>query len=625
MSVLTKVEAKSFKGILFRTFVFITLVIGGTTMIYPFLLMFAGSTRSEMDGSDMGIVPEYFVNENTLVRKFLETKYNYDVTMMNRLRGYQDYSFELAVLPDDINEQRIADFRAFAAETEFPNHWRVLGGTEYYRRIASKNLSRFIKRLKVRYEGDLRALGLDLGSPLRRWRGVSLRLPEWTNPRYAYRDTPFMDEYFKLLHDRPLAERAFVSLSGAFRQNVIFPKYGKASVDEYNSTHTIDIEDFREIQLPEMVPSADQPEFRAEWETFARDTVNASFVRTRADAEQYQTFLKDLYGDVATLNERWDGVEYAAFEDVPLPADTAWIPDSQRQEWGDFLDTQPLESLYLVGPEFIWRDWLQEKYSSLDAAAQAHGRTYAGWTNIDMPLPELEVAFVKENTGELRRQFALRNFANVFDEVLLQGRPLINTLVYVVLSLLLCLTLMPLAAYALSRFNPPGTWRFILIFMATMAFPPMVGMIPQFLILRKLSLLNTFPALVLPIIVNGYLIFLLKGFFDSLPSHLYDAALIDGASELRMFAEITMALSKPILAVVALRTFNRAWISFMYPLLVCPREDMHVLAVWLHQFQQAAPTSAVFASILVTSIPSLCIFLFAQRTIMRGIAVPAEK
>jgi ABC-type glycerol-3-phosphate transport system permease component len=63
----------------------------------------------------------------------------------------------------------------------------------------------------------------------------------------------------------------------------------------------------------------------------------------------------------------------------------------------------------------------------------------------------------------------------------------------------------------------------------------------------------------------------------------------------------------------------------MYPLLVCPKEEMHVLAVWLYDFQQQAPTSTVFASILITSIPTLLIFVLTQRTIMRGIAVPAEK
>lgn len=114
-------------------------------------------------------------------------------------------------------------------------------------------------------------------------------------------------------------------------------------------------------------------------------------------------------------------------------------------------------------------------------------------------------------------------------------------------------------------------------------------------------------------------------FFDSLPKHLYEAALIDGAGEIRMFFTLTMALSKPILAVVALGTFNHAWLAFLYPLLVCPKEEMQVLAIWLYQFQQQAPTPTVFASIMITSIPSLLIFMVTQRTIMRGIAVPAEK
>jgi len=158
-----------------------------------------------------------------------------------------------------------------------------------------------------------------------------------------------------------------------------------------------------------------------------------------------------------------------------------------------------------------------------------------------------------------------------------------------------------------------------------MAFPPMVGMIPQFLIIQSLNLLNTFAALVLPTTINGMLIFLLKGFFDSIPKELYDAAVIDGASEFRIFWTITMSMSRPILAVVALQTFSGAWMSFMYPLIVCPDERMHVLAVWLQQFQQTASGSAVFASIIISSIPSLLIFIFAQRTIMRGIAVPSEK
>jgi multiple sugar transport system permease protein len=115
------------------------------------------------------------------------------------------------------------------------------------------------------------------------------------------------------------------------------------------------------------------------------------------------------------------------------------------------------------------------------------------------------------------------------------------------------------------------------------------------------------------------------GFFDSLPRELYEAAEIDGFSEIRMFFQITLALSKPILAVVALGAFTSAYTMFLYALIVCPRPDMWLLSVWLFQFQQQANSSTVFASILIAAIPTLVMFLLCQNIIMRGIVIPTEK
>jgi multiple sugar transport system permease protein len=191
---------------------------------------------------------------------------------------------------------------------------------------------------------------------------------------------------------------------------------------------------------------------------------------------------------------------------------------------------------------------------------------------------------------------------------------------------ILTLLINPMAAYAMSRYQLPGTYKILLLLMVTAAFPPMVVLVPQFLILRESGLLNTYVALIVPFVASGYLIFLLKGFFDSLPQNLYEAALIDGCGEIRMFFTITMALSKPILAVVALQAFNGAYTMFLYPLIVCPRTDMWTLNVWLYQWQSAIGSpSAIFASLLVAAIPTLLIFLFAQNVIMRGIVVPVEK
>lgn len=625
MSVLTNVERHSRHGLLFQALVTVVLIVGSTAMIYPFMLMFSGAMRSEMDSAEMDPLPDYLVDTPTLTRKYLETKYNHNVSAMNPSRGYTDFSFAKATLPSVTQPARENDFRVFFDEVKPPHHWYFLGGTEQFKLVPPRNLERFIDRLKTRYNGDLSALSRDLGVAINGWRGISFRSPEWTNPRFNYEPSAYWDEYFALAQERPLAEMGFVSVSGWFLENVIYPRYGRSSVTEYNRAHTTKIDSYQDFALPRRIPDENQPALRAEWIEFVRNMINSSFVRTDEPDADYQDFLNNKYGDISKLNNRWNIDTYDTFDQIELPNDRDWVPAAQRPDYEEYLSTVDPEKLYLVGPAYAWWDWLEHKYGQIDALNQEYATPHAAWSQVDIPIADVELAYVRANAGSLRWEYATRNFRVVFDEILLQGRPFTNTLVYVGLSLLLSLSLQPLAAYGLSRFEPPGTWRLLLIFMATMAFPPMVGLIPQFLILQKTNMLNTFVALVLPIIVNGYLVFLLKGFFDSLPKHLYEAAVLDGASEIRIFLEITMALSKPILAVVALQTFNHAWLAFMYPLLVCPAEDMQVLAVWLYQFQQRADSPTVFASIMVTSIPTLLVFIFTQRTIMRGIAVPAEK
>ena len=200
-----------------------------------------------------------------------------------------------------------------------------------------------------------------------------------------------------------------------------------------------------------------------------------------------------------------------------------------------------------------------------------------------------------------------------------------NTIIFCVLFVLTQLIVNPLAAYALSRYKPPTTYAILLFCMATMAFPAEVTMIPSFLLLKDLHLLNTFWALVLPAAASGFSIFLLKGFFDSLPPELYEAAEIDGAGEWTKFWVITMSLSKPILAVLALAAFTEAYAEFMMALVKIPDSRMWTLMVWLFQMQQFSHPSVVYASLVIAAIPTLLIFLLCQNLIMRGIVVPVDR
>ena len=140
-----------------------------------------------------------------------------------------------------------------------------------------------------------------------------------------------------------------------------------------------------------------------------------------------------------------------------------------------------------------------------------------------------------------------------------------------------------------------------------------------------MSLLNTFWALVLPGAANGFGIFLLKGFFDALPRELYEQAEIDGAGEWTKFWTITMSLSGPILAVLALQAFTAAYSEFMMALVIIPDPQMWTLMVWLFQLHTQVPPYVVNASLVIAAIPTFLIFLLCQNVILRGIIVPVEK
>ncbi len=607
MPLISTVEAKNWRGRLFHAAIIFALCLGGATILYPFLIMLSGSVRSELDQSDLDLVPRYWMDTLTLYRKFLETKYNQDIDALNRAHGGVYYSFGnvSGIRTDPANVA--VDFRAFVKQADLPGHWRVLGASHGVRTVPEQ-LRELRRRLRRQFDNDLAAFGRAVGAAPTSWNTIIVPPPNWAMRRYDYPDDAIHQTYFDLLDEADAAEVQYVSITGLFMASMIHPVYGRASTAAYNAAHTVPLGRWSEFHLPRIVPSNDDAQLRAEWTEFVREELNPSFILFTGQPEAFRAFLRQAYrDDLAQLNQAWQA-SFTTFNDIPLPQGE-WLGGQRRQDYEQFLDAQSVEQLRLAGPEYAWQDW-----------QQAHRLTPT-----PMPIAALEYDYVRSHAGGLRWTYAIRNYINVFDELILEGRALFNTIIFCVLAVVAALLINPLAAYAMSRFRLPGTYKFLLILMATMAFPPMVTLIPQFILLREAGLLNTFAALVLPLAANGYLIFLLKGFFDSLPTELYEAATIDGAGEIRMFFQITMALSKPILAVIALMTFNAAYTAFLYPLLVAPDPDMWLISVWLYQYQLKSASGGVFASVVITSLPTLAIFLVTQRTIMRGIVVPTEK
>lgn len=624
MPIISKVEGQSPRGKLLYAVLITVLTLGGVTMVYPFIIMVSGTVRSEMDETDLDLVPDYMVDDEVLYRKFLETKYNQGVEFLNRSTGKQYFSFKDKNLkPPKLVERRAEDLRRFFDSFKnWPRHWDLVGASRGILTIP-ENVRLLSKRMRKRYNGDLRAMIDDLGTANITWDFSGLQPPLWLENRYDYEPNAIYEELFKIEDETDWAQRQVMSVSGYFVETIIVTAYGK-NAEKYNAAHAVNIDSIEDYILPRTVPGKDEPKLREEWIDYVTKELNPAFILLRdVPDEKFQAFLRDKYVDAEGLNRSW-ATNYTALDEVKLPR-REWLSGAKRVDYTAFFRDQPPETYLLDSAEYAWRNWLEQEYGTIDALNEAHQTQYGDFSKALLPVAELEWQYVQENPTALRWTFASRNYLNVFDAMFVRGRAFVNTSLLCLLMITTALLINPLAAYAMSRFRLPGTYKFLLVLMATMSFPPMVTMIPTFIMLREMNMLNSFWALVLPTAANGYMIFLLKGFFDSLPQDLYEAALIDGSGEIRMFFQITMALSKPILAVVALGAFTAAYTMFLYALVVCPDEDMWLLSVYLLQYQTQVSMGGMFAAVLVAAIPPLVIFLFAQNIIMRGIVVPVEK
>src|SRR5205085_4222781 len=197
------------------------------------------------------------------------------------------------------------------------------------------------------------------------------------------------------------------------------------------------------------------------------------------------------------------------------------------------------------------------------------------------------------------------------------------TVAVVVGNLLFC----SLAAYAFARMKFFGREVVFILVLATLMIPFQVIMIPTFLIVRKLGLIDTLGALIIPNLANAFGIFLLRQFFRTLPVELEEAARIDGASRLGVLFKIVLPLSGPALATLAVIQFLWTWNDFLWPLVTIYNPNNMTLQLGLATFQGAHQTNTnlLMAANVMSMLPVLLLFFVAQRYFVRGIATTGLK
>ncbi|HWU47667.1 MAG TPA: carbohydrate ABC transporter permease [Humibacter sp.] len=208
------------------------------------------------------------------------------------------------------------------------------------------------------------------------------------------------------------------------------------------------------------------------------------------------------------------------------------------------------------------------------------------------------------------------------------------TAVGTVIQLLLTVTM----AYPLAKRDLPGRNAILMGVVVTLVFSG--GMIPTFLIVKQLGLLNTYWALILPLAINPFSLIIVKNFFQNLPAELEESAKVDGATELGVLWRIVLPLSKPILATFALFYAVGIWNDFMSPLLYLNDSSMWTLQMFLQQVTAATdlttaqqadpsyipPTQGIkYAVIVVATIPVLIFYPFLQKHFAKGMLIGAVK
>lgn len=528
MSLVGKVGRKRPRARIAMTVVYLILVIGAITTLYPFVTMLTTGFKGTTDQNDNKLIPAYWSDQKELEVKYIDDKYAGNASWMNN-----------AKYTDPANPATLKEYEDFLDQLP-PDQW-IAGFTTPSTNVTSRLNSKWQLWLKTKYKsvGEVNA--------------------------------------------------AFTEFNGAFQQ--ITPPSER-------------------LEDPTWNPKNDQK--WADWIEFKKQ-LPAEFRVPISANRLYQEFLRTKY-----KNQLGDVPKSVTFK-TPVGKDT---PDFSQARLTN--QNLPIEKEFyakgLPAPfnengtiENQWRNWVATS-----------GNPEVKITDT-LPQASFDTHYLATHSQIIKSDFTRRNYVYVLDYILINGRAVANTIIFCLLTILIQLTVNPIAAYALSRYPMKATGKILLFLLATMAFPAEVAMIPSFLLLKDLHLLNTFAALVLPAAASGYMIFLLKGFFDSLPQEIFESGQIDGAPEWKMMLKLAFPLSKPVFGYLALLAFMGSYGAFIYAFLVAQNREMWTLMVFIYQLQLSAPKSVVMAAVTIAALPTLIVFLMAQNVIMRGIVLPGER
>jgi multiple sugar transport system permease protein len=220
----------------------------------------------------------------------------------------------------------------------------------------------------------------------------------------------------------------------------------------------------------------------------------------------------------------------------------------------------------------------------------------------------------------------LAHYEDLFGRLAL-GRYALNSAFVAVVTTAGALMINASAGYAFAKLRFRGRDRTFRVLAAGLAIPVQVAMLPLFLLIKSLGLVNNYGGVIIPGLSSIFGIFLVRQYALAIPDDLLDAARIDGASELRVFRSIVLPTIRPVLATLALWTFLATWNDFMWPLIVLSDDRKYTLPVALAGLvgEHAQDVELMMAGAVITVLPVLILFLMLQRYFVEGVTEGSVK
>ena len=682
MPIIARIGRRKFSTRLLLAAMYIALTAGGLSMLYPFLLMIATATTGDPDVREFRLIPRFWYDRTALYQRYLHEKYQ-SVAEYNSTRTTEVRAWSQAAIPGitpAAAAARVEPWRRFVASLEpqefglwhvgkrsMPGKvemlWRDYLRQHYQRpqdvgRDFGREINAFTEAFAPYERPHGRLWPGVAGAEGGRWDMFKAALdPKYRRPidgtalwcaylRFKYERVEDFNRVAGTSHAsfadvqlpprRPAGPLAgdwehwvrnelgyrFVGIdngSETYRRHLL-ARIG--SVADINARLGTSYPDEQGIIWPPAHPSA------AEMDAIS------GFLRAGPRGEQLSVRTPDLrYAEQVMAGKRAAARSAAdasrivvrpPYEEedlVTFAADAgSWRWWALTRNFGEVIDYIAVRGRSLWNTAFLVGTMMLAAVTVNPLAAYALSRFRLSRTNQILTFLLATMAFPGEITMIpnflLLREFPVWSWLGGFAAAGIAGWMLVRS------------ATRSAGRNQYARGLVPAAFRFGILLAAAFAvgiyLTPLIGR-AMGVDFGPVSLLNSFPALILPRLANGYSIFLLKGFFDSLPEEVFEAARIDGAGEARMLWQIAFPMSTPILAVVVLFTFTGVYGSYLWALVVCQDDSMWTIMVHVFQLQQWAPQYLTMAAAVLCSIPTLLVFVLAQNVIMRGIVIPGQK